>query len=69
MHISKIWLINHKKKGSGKSIKSEENKISLEGILPFLYTSQSVILRYIEFSGIENVRKNVYPKKENMSLF
>ena len=43
-------------------MKPGEKETSLEEIIPFLYISRSVILKYLEFSEIENVWKNVYPE-------
>ena len=67
--ISKNQVGLSQRNGSGKSIKSEENETSLEEIIPFLYISPSVILKYREFFEVENVGKNVHPEKENMNLF
>ena len=54
---------------NGSDIKSQENETSVEEAIPFLYIWRSVILKYLEFSGIENVGKNVYPEKKNADLF
>ena len=61
--ISKNLVVLSQKNGSGKNIKSKENETSLEEIIPFLYILWSVILKYLEFSGVENVGKNVYPER------
>ena len=47
------WFIT--KERFRESIKSEENETSLEEIIPFLYISPSVILKYREFFEVENV--------------
>ena len=53
--ISKNQVGLSRRNGSGKSIKSEENETSLEEIIPFLYISPNVILKYREFFEVENV--------------
>ena len=53
--ISKNQVGLSQRNGSRKSIKSEENETSLEEIIPFLYISPSVILKYREFFEVENV--------------